>query len=231
MPLLAPAFISPTAAARQLLNDDSWFMGNCTVYRRDALVAIGGFPVELGAFTDGYVCRLLALKHGACFSPEVLGAWRRMEGGMAWSQAMNLESTRKLVAIVQQKMAAESSFPPKYARWWARRYLFGAKRFMLSHRIQRKRLLQRVLANVRAWLLICIWFISLRPFDAFAVLRRRLSVFCWPVIAALGLHGRKRSGPTGRGGTGPARSRNGNPTEAISSPLVIDTSRGDLSPR
>src|SRR5262249_22455975 len=95
-PLPAAGFIGPAAAARQLLRDDNWFTGNTTLYRREALVAAGGFAAELGAFCDGYVSRVMALRHGACYSPEVLGAWRRHSGGYAWSQTADWARAQEL---------------------------------------------------------------------------------------------------------------------------------------
>lgn len=81
-PLTAPGFIDARAALREMLRDDGWFMNNTVLYRRSALLAKGSFDEKLGAFTDGYMCRLLTLQHGACFTPEILGAWRRLEGGI-----------------------------------------------------------------------------------------------------------------------------------------------------
>jgi hypothetical protein len=69
------------------MRDESWFTGNATIFRRSALLSVGGFPEELGAFTDGYVSRLLTVKYGSCYTPEVLVAWRQMEGGLAWACA------------------------------------------------------------------------------------------------------------------------------------------------
>jgi len=167
-------YISPECAARQLIRDDSWFMGNTTIYRRDALAAAGGFPLELGAFTDGYVSRLLALRHGACFSSEVLGSWRRMEGGVAWEQSTNEDATNKLIDLAERRMRGAKVFPEEYVQRWKRRHLFSARRFMLSREFGRgnrnaARLLWKGLATLKiSWL-----FLKLRPWDIATVARRR----------------------------------------------------------
>lgn len=179
-PLPAPGFVAPDEAARLLMRDDGWFTGNTTIYRRDALAAAGGFPEELGSFCDGYVSRVLALRHGACFSPEVLGAWRRMEGGFAWSQTADLARARELVAVAARRMtAAPDLFPAGYQRRWARRYLFGARRLALANS-RREALASGRLAGAcalaRELVLTLWWFLALRPRDAAVVARRRLRV-------------------------------------------------------
>ena len=68
-------------------------------------------------------------------------------------------------------------FPAGYARRWARRYLFGARRFALVER-RRKALADGPVAAARALLREAVlslwWFLVLRPWDAVSVARRRL---------------------------------------------------------
>lgn len=178
VPLGEPGFITPAEAARFLLEDDGWFMGNASLFSRLALLDAGGFPEALHAFTDGYVSRLLALRHGACFSPEVLCAWRRLEGGVAWSQAVDLDKTLRMIALVEQKMAeAGSTFPAGYAQRWKGRHLFSTRRFGL---IQERRracasgTLPCLVARLRETAMTAWLFLRLRPQDLLTVARRRL---------------------------------------------------------
>ncbi len=174
IPSTEQGYITPQNAARYMIRDDGWFMGNTTIYRRGVLAAEGGFPVELGAFTDGYVSRLLALKYGACFSADVLGSWRRMEGGVAWRQSNDTAATAALIEAVERRMRTTGEFPTKYVHRWKRRHLFGAKRFVLSQRRPkstrgRAGFLAKSLTIIEvAWL-----FLKLRPWDVATVLRRR----------------------------------------------------------
>jgi hypothetical protein len=160
------------------MREDGWFTGNTTLYRREFLVAAGGFPEELGSFCDGYVSRVLALRHGACFSPEILGAWRRLEGGFAWSQTVDLARVQQLLAATERCMAKHTDlFPTGYGRRWARRYLFGARRFALTQRRQKacaEGTWSAVWPFFREAVAGLWWFIVLRPWDALPVGRRRL---------------------------------------------------------
>lgn len=180
IPLRRAGFIGPDAAAHLLMRDDGWFTGNTTLYRRHLLAAAGGFPEELGSFCDGYISRLLALRHGACFSPAVLGGWRRMVGGFAWSQSADLEQAQRLVRTAVQHMNDEPAlFPAGYQRRWARRYLFGARRLALVQS-RRDALAVGYVAAIRALLretvLSLLWFVELRPWDILALVRRRVRV-------------------------------------------------------
>lgn len=177
VPITEPGFIAPAETARFLLRDDGWFMGNSTIYRCAPLNEVGGFPEELNAFTDGYISRLLAVKHGACYSPEVLCAWRRMAGGVAWSQSMNMERTMRLIAEVERRIAEDGVFPNGYAERWKRRYLFGALRFSLSHQNQQDSgVFRRTADLMRQWFLVGWWFLRLRPWDLYRVVQRRVSL-------------------------------------------------------
>jgi glycosyltransferase involved in cell wall biosynthesis len=181
VPLRVPGFIDPFTAARLLMRQDGWFMGNTTIYRRYALLAIGGFPEDLQSFTDGYVSRLLALRHGACYSPEVLAAWRRLQGGYAWSQTVDRTELANLITTAAQRMTEDGSpFPVGYAGRWRDRYVFGARRFALTEarrRAARHGVGVHIAAAAREYAITAWLFFRLRPRDALAVAGRRLRYF------------------------------------------------------
>ncbi len=177
-PLSDSGFIGPERAIKELLRDDGWFVGGTTLYQRSRLIAAGGFSPELGAFCDGYVSRLLALQHGACYAPAVLCGWRRMEGGFAWSQAINLNSMTDVIRIAEKKMRDTNGvFPPDYIHRWKARHVFGARRFSL---IQARRKAVSEGGAIRSFFAICkeafatTWLLcTLRPFDVLTVVKRR----------------------------------------------------------
>ena len=176
IPRSTSGYINPVEVARLLMRDDGWFMGPTTLWRREPLFAIGGFPEELHAFTDGYVSRLLALRYGACFSPDILAAWRRMSGGMASSFTTGMDAA-EFADTVERKMAESGGiFPAGYGKRWRRRHLFGARRFALieRRRISRAEGLSKWSAAMAIEFIVTSWlFIKLRPFDLIPLLRRR----------------------------------------------------------
>ena len=177
-PLTGPGFLGPAAALREMLRDDGWFMGNTVLYRRSTLLAAGGFDEKLGAFTDGYMCRLLALRHGACFTPETLAAWRRLEGGVASSQALRTDQANDFVALVKGRMTETGGlFPPQYMYRWQRRYLFGGLRFALMHRKSAQTGMAGRLKRGLNALKILWMFLVLRPWDIGTVSGRWIREF------------------------------------------------------
>ncbi len=176
LPRRQAGYISPAQAARHLLWDDSWFMGNTVIYRRACLLEVGGFPPALAAMSDGFICRLLALRHGACFIPQPLAAWRQMEGGMAWSVAADWRKTRSISQQAQHLMTGpfKADFPAAYARRWPGRAVFGAINF--AWRLRRKQAgnpWSRAMVGLLSCLVVGTAFLLLRPWDAIAVMRRR----------------------------------------------------------
>jgi glycosyltransferase involved in cell wall biosynthesis len=177
VPLRAPGLIDRATVARVLMREDGWFMGNTTIYRRSLLLGVGGFPEDLGSFTDGYVCRLLALEHGACYSPEVLAAWRRLEGGFAWSQNVDHEQLTRLIGVVMRRMTEDAApFPVGYAERWQGRCLFGARRLGLTQgrgRAVARGIAAHVMAAARESIVTSWLFFRLRPWDVLPVAQRQ----------------------------------------------------------
>ena len=178
VPRWQPGFIGPAEAARLLMQDVGWFVGQATLFRRAPLVAAGGFPEALHSFNDGYISRLLALRHGACYTPTVLAGWRRMRGGMAWLQTADLQNAQNLtIAAVATMRAAGTIFPAGYLERWQQRYMFGVRRFILSE--ERRAAATRglspyLVALLREWFWVPILFARMRPRDAITVARRRI---------------------------------------------------------
>lgn len=161
------------------MREDGWFMGNTTLFRRAAVVEEGGFPTDLQAFADGYISRLLALKYGSCFSPDILAAWRRLVGGYSNSIVETPAKVNLMFTNAEQKMRAASSvFPPQYiARWKARQQFDLGLRKLAGFRARHatngliKRMIGVVVEKVGAVILL----LTLRPWDLVAAIRKRIA--------------------------------------------------------
>ena len=194
-PLNTPGYIPPPKAARLLMRDDTWMMGNTTIYRRAALIAAGGFRPELGALTDGYASRLIALRDGACFIPDELGYWRRDDAGFAGQATRDIEKSCAISDAAVQAIETHDRniFPPGYARRWRQRWLYSVlarhasnepthlpDRFM---RLVRQstgfdHMVLSLLASWSAtWPQLAYAFLRMRPFDLWPAGLRRLRAF------------------------------------------------------
>ena len=115
-------FIEPAEILARLRHGESWFMGNTTIYRTEALRESGGFREELGPFADGFASRALALRHGACFIPEELAVWRRSPSGFATSTSRKPEAVEKIIAGARALMLGPYAalFPSDYVESWTK---------------------------------------------------------------------------------------------------------------
>ncbi|MGE0651216.1 MAG: glycosyltransferase family 2 protein [Alphaproteobacteria bacterium] len=176
-----PGFLDPSGVAKAFLEDDNWLVGASTIYRRKPLLDAGAFLPELGSFCDGFASRVVALRHGACFSPDALTNWRRMEEGYSSSEAANMERMTRICDTTLTLMATTYAdcFPLEYRERWRGRWLFGTR--CRSWRQQ-----QKGHAGVEgplrgAWLILKAvvvsgaLFLRYRPRDLMPVLKRRLA--------------------------------------------------------
>lgn len=71
-----PCRLRPADIVRLVRHNLIGFSSNTILYRRDALLAAGGFIEDLGWLADSFANYVLAFRHGACYVPEVLGWFR-----------------------------------------------------------------------------------------------------------------------------------------------------------
>ncbi len=124
----APCYLSPAQVCSTLRRYGDWFTGNTTIYRRDALLEIGGFLPELRSFCDGFASRVLALGWGACFIPEPLGAFRVMPGSYSSETRNDVKAFLDNMQLAEELMRTRyrNLVPQDYVSEFRRRYLYTA---------------------------------------------------------------------------------------------------------
>ncbi len=129
-----PGYLSPSEARRTLTTVGNWMQGNTTVYRKEALIRGGGYPPQLHSFADNFASQVLALRHGACFLPEALGCWRRMEGTFSVRCLADADIGQQIIRNATALMRNEyrDLFPRAYVRVWEREAKFEQARHALS---------------------------------------------------------------------------------------------------
>lgn len=125
-----PSCISPKESLVKLWRYGSWIMGNSAIYRTSILKGIGYFPLHLESYNDAFCGDLLALKHGACFIPERLVDWRRLEKGYSSQTSNQIPKMIHLINRICELMKNEYAayFSSEYIRLWKRRELLGMVR-------------------------------------------------------------------------------------------------------
>ena len=71
-----PCLLGPADIQRVLRRNYFNFPSHSVIYRRDHLLALGGFREDLQWLADWFVNDVLAIRHGACYVPGVLGYFR-----------------------------------------------------------------------------------------------------------------------------------------------------------
>ncbi len=184
--LTEPGFLPPNIVSKVFLRKENWVVGSGTIYRRDALLAAGGFLSELGSFADGFACRVVAFRDGACFTPKVLSNWRQMTEGFATLETANLDKVRAIGerAFALMRGPYADTFPSGYPMRWYRRWMFGAIYYGWSRRITnwtkrgvatRGAGVRRLVAAISNSIVGAALFIYWRPRDIGEVLLRRIA--------------------------------------------------------
>ena len=134
VPRWTAGYVSPTEAARHLIRDDTWFNGNTTVINRAAAIGAGGYRPELASLCDGFLNASLACQYGACFIPQFLAVWRRLETGYAATVNADSSSMRGIFETMQRLAQASTSnpIPEAYVKRWAARWRFSAARLAIA---------------------------------------------------------------------------------------------------
>lgn len=194
LPRPGPAYVSPSGFRTLLAGADNFFLGTVTLYRRAALLALGGFDAELGSLCDGVLARRIAGRHGFGFLPEVLGVWRIHGDNYSVRTSTQAETLHRSIRRVRATLTAEPPgiFPRRYADLLDRRFRFGGARLLaLDDRLPpgerasgiaallhsrsslERRTLRHVLSLGRHGTLAALVWITLRlhPFSLFRLLR------------------------------------------------------------
>jgi glycosyltransferase involved in cell wall biosynthesis len=132
-----PSYLAPERTRQILGAYGNWMLGNTTVYRRDALLAAGGFRPALHSFSDNFAAQVLALRHGACYLPVPVGVWRRTgstySGRCRADARVRGETDRTALRLMRTEF--RRLFPDGYDRVWEREMAFEHARGELSRRL------------------------------------------------------------------------------------------------
>src|SRR5205807_3755404 len=119
------SFLSPSGILKSLYKDPAYIVGGSTIFRRAALDEAGGFPPQLLSLCDWFTERAIALKHGACYIPEVLYLWRMTEGQYSATCYKNPWEMLKVVDQAVELMQSpryRDTFPPDFVDYWVNRF-------------------------------------------------------------------------------------------------------------
>lgn len=136
-PLTLPAwyesYLTPATIRRRISRTDNWICNTATVHRTEVIRSAGGFDPTLGAFCDGFVCRVLAFTYGFVFVPGVYGVWQTAANTFSASSMLDRQESARLVALAEKLLLASEvgKTAPEYPALFCRRFRFNAARMHL----------------------------------------------------------------------------------------------------
>ncbi len=133
LPRYQPGYVSAQQTASMLRGMDNWILSVVAIYRLAPLREAGGLDQSLGAFSDSFVARRLALRHGFVFVPRVLGTWYVQRNSYSRRTARDPAMLASLLETARGRIEAEATlYPRSYAATFERRARFGAARLAVQ---------------------------------------------------------------------------------------------------
>lgn len=131
-PRLRAAALTPADAHRLFRRGDNFILTGSTVFRRDLVLAKGGFDARAGSFSDGILARKIALTHGFCYAPATVATWNVFADGVSRTTALDPQRARLALATLPALLAEDPDFPAWYARIFGDRWRFAVARLALG---------------------------------------------------------------------------------------------------
>ena len=134
-PIEKAGFLPPKRVLAELCKSGGYIIGNSSIFKRAALIELGGFIPELRSYCDWFAENAIALKYGACFISEPLAAWRRMDTSYSASVNARVDVTLDIVSNIVKLMQSpkySDLFPRDYIRDWKQRKLYELGRQILK---------------------------------------------------------------------------------------------------
>ena len=183
---LSDTFIPPDLCRKIMANQGSWLTGQTTVYRREALVAAGGFDATLGGLCDLLAAQVVASRYGAAYSPTPLGVMRIHKGAFlvaTVSAPKTLDAALDEVAcrgpLVESKLFTKDMLERTRLRFYfaSLRLSLGASASHIRSKVGRLRSAALAMAQTIpaqfAYLRTAFYFLIMRPFDILPTIRNR----------------------------------------------------------
>ncbi len=146
-----PRFFSPQEVLKKLRWHGRWITTPTVIQRRDALMRVGGYCLELGSFADTFAALIIALKYGACYIPEPLTCWRVVGKGNAFSSATNWEGLLKkgMLACRLMRTTYRDICPSDFVAAFERQWMYAVSASIGRQvRVKQERLLVQALKAV-----------------------------------------------------------------------------------
>jgi len=113
-PKIIGDFMTPKDIEKEFKKNDHWIMTGACVYRTEFVKSILGLNPKLGAFSDSFMAKQLAFRHGGIFLKYIGVQWNVSEFGYSRSVYNNYEGWDDLKRELKLFINRNSDFPDWY---------------------------------------------------------------------------------------------------------------------
>ncbi len=122
-----PGYYSPQACLHDYFSVEGphHSLSSATIYRKQELLSIGGFRIELGHWTDSFAIRALCLKNGCVYSPNPGAKFTCSANSFSGSQYRNIETSLSIINRAAELMRSKefnNRFPESHVSNWKSRF-------------------------------------------------------------------------------------------------------------
>ncbi|MFH1353956.1 MAG: glycosyltransferase family A protein [bacterium] len=111
------------------------FVGS-TIFRKSALMEVGGFRLKLGSWCDSFAARAIGLRYGVCYVPRPFMTWVISPDSLSHSTSRRPMEMWKIINRAGELMRSrefKNYFPEQHVRRWQRGYkLIVLEQYLLS---------------------------------------------------------------------------------------------------
>lgn len=92
-----PSYLSPQQLTSQIRRWGNYIPGATSIFKKSALIAAGGIRPELKGHSDWFAYHVIGFRHGLCYCPAPLAAWRSSQPGSQSTRARSWSLQREVL--------------------------------------------------------------------------------------------------------------------------------------
>jgi|694.fasta_scaffold73678_2 glycosyltransferase involved in cell wall biosynthesis len=124
-PKIIGDFMTPKDIVKEFKRNDHWIMTGACVYRTEYVKSVRGLNPKLGAFSDSFMAKQLAFRHGGIFLKSIGVRWNISKYGYSRSMYKNYEEWDNLKQELKSFVNRNSEFPDWYWNKFSNRLDFN----------------------------------------------------------------------------------------------------------
>ena len=102
-----PVYIPPGEAVGALGPKSLWIAGHTCIFKREVLNQVGRFLPELRWHSDWFACHVMAFRHGICYQPEPLAAFRTLSTSYSASAMDDIPARSQVFFAMAELLKSE----------------------------------------------------------------------------------------------------------------------------